>query len=190
MWKTTPYSTPQEIDRHRLPPSQQFRQTYTGTAAATPHKTSIHLMRIALFPGSFDPFTVGHADIIARALPLFDEIVIAVGTNIHKQGADAMGQRVRHIEALYRNEPRIRVITYNDLTVDLAEREKAQFILRGIRSVKDFEYERDIAATNRQLTGVETVFIFSDPRYAHVSSSLVRELKAFGRDTSQLVPQP
>ena len=101
-----------------------------------------------------------------------------------------MGQRVRHIEALYRNEPRIRVITYNDLTVDLAEREKAQFILRGIRSVKDFEYERDIAATNRQLTGVETVFIFSDPRYAHVSSSLVRELKAFGRDTSQLVPQP
>ena len=147
-------------------------------------------MRIALFPGSFDPFTVGHADIIARALPLFDEIVIAVGPNIHKQGADAMGQRVRHIEALYRNEPRIRVITYNDLTVDLAEREKAQFILRGIRSVKDFEYERDIAATNRQLTGVETVFIFSDPRYAHVSSSLVRELKAFGRDTSQLVPQP
>ena len=147
-------------------------------------------MRIALFPGSFDPFTVGHADIIARALPLFDEIVIAVGTNIHKQGTDAMGQRVKHIEALYHDEPRIRVITYNDLTVDLAEREKAQFILRGIRSVKDFEYERDIAATNRQLAGVETVFIFSDPRYAHVSSSLVRALQAFGRDTSQLVPQP
>lgn len=147
-------------------------------------------MRIALFPGSFDPFTIGHADIIGRALPLFDEIIIAIGTNIHKQGNDAMGQRVKHIEALYRDEPRIRVVTYNDLTVDLAKREEANFILRGIRSVRDFEYERDIAATNRQLAGLETVFIFSDPRYAHISSTLVRELQAFGHDTAALMPEP
>ena len=100
-----------------------------------------------------------------------------------------MSQRVRSIEALYREEPRIRVVTYNDLTVDLAEREGAQFILRGVRSMKDFEYERDIATTNRMLSGIETVLIFSDPSYAHVSSSLIRELRSFGRDASALLPQ-
>lgn len=145
-------------------------------------------MRIALFPGSFDPFTIGHADIIERALPLFDEIIIAVGTNIHKQGADAMSQRVRSIEALYREEPRIRVVTYNDLTVDLAEREGAQFILRGVRSMKDFEYERDIAVMNKALSGVETVLLFTDPQYSAVSSSVVRELLAFGKDVSEFLP--
>ena len=145
-------------------------------------------MRIALFPGSFDPFTIGHADIIERALPLFDEIVIAVGTNIHKQGADAMSQRVRQIEELYRSEPRIRIVTYTDLSGDLAKREGAQYILRGVRSIKDFEYERDIATTNRMLADIETVLIFSDPRYAHVSSSLIRELRSFGHDVSELLP--
>ena len=99
-----------------------------------------------------------------------------------------MSQRVRQIEELYRSESRIRVVTYTDLTVDLAKREGAQYILRGVRSIKDFEYERDIATTNRMLADIETVLIFSDPRYAHVSSSLIRELRSFGHDVSELLP--
>ena len=156
-------------------------------------------MRVAIFPGSFDPFTIGHADIIERGLPLFDKIVIAVGYNINKQGCESPRSRVAAIERLYKDNPKVAVTAYDDLTVDLARREGAQFILRGIRNVKDLEYERDIAATNRDLSlatintekdemPIETVLIFTDPRFAHISSSLIRELRAFGKDVTSYLP--
>lgn len=147
-------------------------------------------MRIAIFPGSFDPFTVGHASIVERGLPLFDRIVIGVGMNDSKRAAQSPQQRVDAIARLYEGDSRVKVVAYNDLTVDLARREGAQFILRGLRSVKDFEYERDIAEMNKQLAGVETVMLLTEASYSHISSSVVRELAAYGKDVSQFLPQP
>ena len=144
--------------------------------------------KIAIFPGSFDPFTVGHASIVRRGLPLFDEIVIGVGINEHKRTLYSCDERVEAIRRLYNDEPRIRVVSYNDLTVDLARREHARFILRGLRSVKDFEYERDIATMNERLAGIETVLLFTEPQYSSISSSVVRELIAFGKDVREFLP--
>ena len=127
-------------------------------------------MKVAIFPGSFDPFTVGHASIVERGLPMFDRIVIGVGVNDKKRSFYTPEQRVEAIRRVYANEPRIKVVAYNDLTIDLVRREGAQFILRGLRSVKDFEYERDIASD--------------------ISSSVVRELIAYGKDVSAFLPQP
>ena len=109
------------------------------------------MKKIAIFPGSFDPFTVGHASIVERGLPMFDEIVIGVGINENKRALYSPEERVKAISELYAGEPRVRVVAYNDLTIDLARREGAQFILRGLRSVKDFEYERDIANMNQPI---------------------------------------
>lgn len=145
-------------------------------------------MRIAIFPGSFDPFTVGHASIVERGLPMFDRIVIGVGLNENKRQLHAPEDRVRAIADLYADDDRVKVVGYNDLTIDLAHREGAQFILRGLRSVKDFEYERDIASMNRRLGGIETVMFFTEPNYSHISSSVVRELIAFGKDVSAFLP--
>ena len=145
-------------------------------------------MKVAIFPGSFDPFTVGHASIVERGLPMFDRIVIGIGVNDSKRSLYTPEQRVEAIRAIYADEPRIKVVAYNDLTVDLVKREQAQFILRGLRSVKDFEYERDIAAMNNRLSGVETVMLFTEARYAEISSSVVRELIAFGKDVSEFLP--
>lgn len=144
--------------------------------------------RIALFPGSFDPFTIGHADIVKRGLDLFDKIVIAVGVNASKHHHFTAEERVQAIRKLYDGDLRIEVTNYDDLTVDLAQRVGAKFILRGIRSVKDFEYERDIASINKRLADVETVFLFSDPAHADISSGVVRELMAFGKDVSAFLP--
>lgn len=146
--------------------------------------------RIAIFPGSFDPFTVGHASIVERGLPMFDCIVIGVGVNDQKRSFYTPEQRVEAIKQVYANEPRIKVVAYNDLTIDLARREGATFILRGLRSVKDFEYERDIAAMNKRLAGVETVMLFTEAQYSDISSSVVRELMAYGKDVSAFLPQP
>lgn len=146
-------------------------------------------MKIAIFPGSFDPFTVGHASIVKRGLPLFDRIVIGVGVNDKKRSFYTPEQRVEAIQKVYANEPRIKVVAYNDLTIDLARREGATFILRGLRSVKDFEYERDIAAMNKRLAGVETVMLFTEAHYSDISSSVVRELIAYGKDVSAFLPQ-
>ena len=146
-------------------------------------------MKTAIFPGTFDPFTVGHASIVERGLPLFDRIVIGVGVNDNKRTLYTNEQRVRNIQEMYANEPRIKVVAYDDLTVDLAKREGAEFILRGIRSVKDFEYERDIAAMNERLSGVETVLLFTEPQYMSISSSVVRELLRFGKDVTEFLPK-
>lgn len=145
-------------------------------------------MNIALFPGSFDPFTVGHADIVRRALPLFDRLIIAVGINPSKHGEQTAVQRVESIASLYRKEPRIEVRSYSSLTVDFASECGARYIVRGVRSPIDFEYERNMAEVNRRLSGVETVILCADPALAYISSSLVRELEAFGRDVSEYLP--
>ena len=146
-------------------------------------------MKTAIFPGTFDPFTVGHASIVERGLPLFDRIVIGVGLNDNKRTLYTNEERVRNIQEIYANEPRVKVVAYDDLTVDLAKREEASFILRGIRSVKDFEYERDIAAMNERLSGVETVLLFTEPQYMSISSSVVRELLRFGKDVTEFLPK-
>lgn len=147
------------------------------------------MKKIAIFPGSFDPFTIGHASIVERGLPLFDEIVIGVGFNANKRSLLSPEERVEAIRNLYTNEPRIRVVAYNDLTIDLARREGANYILRGLRSVKDFEYERDIANINNRLAGVETVLLFTEPQFSDISSSVVRELIAFGKDVTDFLPK-
>ena len=144
--------------------------------------------RIALFPDTFDPFTIGHKSLVERGLTCVDEIVIAIGINEKKKTYYTLEQRIEAIRRLYADEPRVRVISYSGLTVDVAQREKAQFILRGIRSVIDFEYEKSIADVNRQLTGIETLLLFTEPAYAHVSSSVVRELLHFGKDVSPFIP--
>lgn len=145
--------------------------------------------RVALFTGTFDPFTVGHASVVRRALPLFDRLVIAVAVSERKHTQEEITARVAAIEALYADEPRVMVRSYSDLTVDMARREGARFIVRGVRDVKDFEYERQQADINRQLSGVETVLLFTEPQLQSVSSTLVRELQSFGHDVSQFVPQ-
>lgn len=144
---------------------------------------------IAFFAGSFDPFTIGHASIVQRALGLFDEIVVGVGINPIKTSAEEAERRAKHIVRLYENEPRIVVSTYSGLTVDAACDAGATCLLRGVRSVKDFEYERDMADINRQLSGLETVLLYSLPEYSAVSSSMVRELQAFGKDVSRYLPE-
>ena len=146
-------------------------------------------MRIAIFPGSFDPFTIGHASIVRRGLEMFDKIVIGVGYNTNKRSFLTPEERVAAIEKVYASEARVKVVAYDDLTADLARREQARFVLRGSRSVKDFEYERDIAGINHRLSGVETVLLFTEPHYADISSTIVRELLAFGKDVSEFLPQ-
>lgn len=150
------------------------------------HTSTNNTERIALFPGSFHPFTAGHADIVARGLELFDKVVIAIGLNPEKPAADAAA-RVNAIAALYRSEPRVEIVSYSCLTAEFARSCGARFILRGVRSVKDFEYERDMADVNHQISGIESVILFSRPELAAVSSSLVRELESYGHDVSQFL---
>lgn len=143
----------------------------------------------AIFTGSFDPFTIGHYDIVSRALPLFSRIVIGVGVNERKQYMQSAEQRCATIASIYADEPKIEVKSYSDLTVDFARREGAIYIIKGVRSVKDFEYEREQADINRQLSGIDTLLLYSDPRYSSISSSMVRELIHFGQDVSRYLPQ-
>ena len=145
--------------------------------------------RVALFPGSFDPFTRGHESIVRRALPLFDEVVVAVGVNIAKRGLLTREQRKAWIESVFEGEPRVRVITYTGLTADAARECGAGFLLRGVRMIQDFETEMHMAEVNRELSGLETVLLYTLPELSHVSSSIVRELLAYGRDVSNLLPQ-
>lgn len=146
------------------------------------------MKRFVLFPGSFDPFTIGHADVVERALQLFDEIVIAVGVNERKAGWLTVEERMRTIRELYADEPRVRVEQYSGLTTDFAHFIGASAIIRGVRSLKDFEYEKEIADVNRRLTGIETILLFADPTLAAISSSVVRELAHFGHDITSFLP--
>lgn len=145
-------------------------------------------MNVVLFPGSFDPFTRGHQAIVERALPMFDKLVIAIGINRAKKGWMPVEERLDRLRKLYANEPRVEVVTYETLTMDLATQYEAKYILRGVRSVTDFEYERTIADANRRIAGLETIFLISDAETSHISSSLVRELASFGHDVSDLLP--
>ena len=135
-------------------------------------------MKRAIFPGSFDPFTIGHHDIVLRGLQLFDEIIIGIGHNISKRDAFPLEERLAAIQSAFKSEPRVKVMAYDGLTVDFAAEQQAQFILRGVRSVQDFEYERNIAEANKQLSGIETVLLYTRPEYAHISSTLLRDLRA------------
>jgi len=147
------------------------------------------MSRIALFPGSFDPITLGHVDIIERAVPLFDEIKIAVGTNSAKSYLFPQEQRVQWIEQTFAHEPKISVITYEGLTVDFAKDQGVQFLLRGLRNPADFEFEKAIAQANREMIpDLETVFLLTSARYAYISSSIVREVYNHGGDFQKFVP--
>lgn len=146
-------------------------------------------MRKGLFVGSFDPFTIGHDDIVRRALPLFDELVIGVGVNPEKKYMLSAEERVKAISSLYEDERRISVVTYSDFAIDLAQRVGAGFIVKGVRSLSDFEYERVQADFNRRLGGIETLLLFSKPELESISSTAIRQLIYFHKDISQFIPK-
>lgn len=145
-------------------------------------------IRTALFAGSFDPFTMGHHRIVQRALAMFDCVIVAVGHNINKKTMLPLEKRLADIRALYKDEQRVQVAEYDGLTTDFAQSQNVTCLLRGVRSVKDFEYERDLADINLRLSGIETVFLVSEPEYAAISSSAVRELMNYGKDVSMFLP--
>ena len=145
-------------------------------------------MKRAIFPGSFDPFTIGHHDIVMRGLELFDEIIIGIGRNYTKRDTFPIEERLVAIQRTYSDESRVRVLAYDGLTVDFAAEQNAQFILRGVRSTIDFEYERNIAEANKQLSGIETILLYTRPEYAHISSTLVRDLYSHNKDITPFLP--
>ena len=145
--------------------------------------------RVALFPGSFDPFTRGHESIVRRALPLFDKFVIAIGVNADKRSFMTMEQRKAWIESVFKDDPQVEVVTYTGLTVDVAREVGAKFIVRGVRLIQDFENEKHLAEVNRDLTGIETILLYTLPEYSHISSSIVRELYRYGQDVSVYLPK-
>lgn len=144
--------------------------------------------RIVLFAGTFDPYTRGHHALVERALAMFDKVVVAVGRNLGKNCMFSLEERVAAIEKVYAGNDRVSVAVYDTLTMDFARSVGAVALLRGVRSVKDFEYERDIADINLRLGGMDTVLLISEPEYASVSSSVVRELIKYGKDVSSLLP--
>ena len=146
-------------------------------------------MKTGLFTGSFDPFTIGHQSIVARVLSLFDKLVIGVGVNERKKYMYSAEVRVKAIAELYADNPKVEVRAFNDLAVDFAHREGAWFFVKGVRSVKDFEYEREQADINRAMGGIETLLVFAEPQHASVSSSIVRELIHFGKNAEMFLPK-
>jgi pantetheine-phosphate adenylyltransferase len=145
-------------------------------------------MRRAIFPGSFDPITLGHVDIINRALPLFDEIIIAIGINAEKKYMFTLEERVQFITQNYVNEPKIKVETYTGLTIDVCEKFNVDFILRGLRNPADFEFEKAIAQTNRKMSTIETVFLLTSAATSFISSSIVRDILRNGGSIEGFVP--
>ena len=147
------------------------------------------MIRSALFPGTFDPITIGHLDIIQRALPLFDRLIIGIGRNANKSAMFSEEQRLRWIKEIYNNNPNVEAVVYEGLTVDCCKRVNANFILRGIRYVNDFEYEKAIADMNRSMDNhIETVFLTCLPQFTSVASTLVRDVIRNGGDASQFLP--
>lgn len=148
----------------------------------------MNVEKIAFFAGSFDPFTIGHHSIVERALTLFDRIVIGIGINAEKAATIDVDARIDDIAAIYGNDPRVVVEAYTDLTWQAARRNGCTHLLRGVRSVTDFEYERNLADANRNLSGLETVILFTLPEHSFISSTLVRDLERHGEDTSDFLP--
>ncbi len=146
-------------------------------------------MTKAIFPGTFDPFTVGHESIVRRALTFIDEVIIAIGINEQKHSLFPIEKREQMIRDYYKDEPRVKVMSYSNLTVDFAREVGANLIIRGIRTVKDFEYEETISDINRKLAGVETILLFTEPELTSVSSTIVRELMKYGKDITQFLPK-
>lgn len=144
-------------------------------------------MKRGLFPGSFDPFTKGHEVVIRKALQLFDEVVIGVGVNSTKNYMFETEKRLNHIRSLFKDEPKVRVETYNKLTVDFCKDIDAQFIIRGLRDSKDYEYERSIAHMNRSISTIETVIFLTDPEFSAISSTIIREIHRNGASIEQFV---
>ena len=151
--------------------------------------TSAFMKRIALFPGSFDPFTRGHEDIVLRGLQLFDEVVIGIGRNARKERYFPMEQMIELINQAFRDQPSVRVMSYDDLTANVARNIGARFLLRGLRNTTDFEYENGISQVNRYVyEDVETVFLITSPQLAPISSSIIRDLHRYGQDVDEFLP--
>jgi pantetheine-phosphate adenylyltransferase len=146
-------------------------------------------MKRAVFPGSFDPITLGHIDIINRSLLLFDEIIIAIGVNADKKHMFSLEDRKKQLEVAFKNESKIKVKTYTGLTVDFCESENAKFILRGLRNTTDFTYEQSIAQTNVSLKNIESIFLVCSPEVSNISSSIVRDVMRNGGDYRNMVPE-
>lgn len=141
-----------------------------------------------LFPGSFDPFTIGHKWVVDKALTIADRVVIAIGINENKTRTFAIEEVEKTIQRVYAQNPQVEVVTYKGLTIDIAKEVGADAIVRGVRSTIDFEYEKSIADTNRELSGIETILLFTHPTLSHISSSMVRELNHFGHNISKYIP--
>lgn len=146
-------------------------------------------MKIAVFPGSFDPFTIGHEDIVLKSLNLYDKVIVAIGENLNKHCLFSLQQRLDMVSRCFAQQPRVQVMSYNGLTVDFCHRVGAHYLVRGLRNALDFQYEADIASANRMVSpDVETVFFLCAPNHQAVSSSLVRELLHHGHDVKPLLP--
>lgn len=145
-------------------------------------------MKKALFAGSFDPFTRGHKSIVDRTLAIADEVIVAIGKNANKKTMLTLEQRIEAIGQLYADNPKVKVMSYDGLTTDFAQSQGVSFLVRGVRNIADFEFEKNIADVNRKLTGIETVLLITESEYSHISSSVVRELMSYGRDVSDFMP--
>ena len=141
-----------------------------------------------LFPGSFDPFTLGHKSIVDRTLQFAEEVVIAIGVNAGKKSMFSLKERMAQIQKVYADEPRVKVASYEGLTTDFAESIGATAMVRGVRTAQDFEFERMLADVNRKLNGIETVLLITEPQYSAISSSVVRELLSYGKDVKDFLP--
>jgi pantetheine-phosphate adenylyltransferase len=148
------------------------------------------MTKIALFPGSFDPFTIGHESVVRRAIPLFDKIIVAIGYNTLKMGFFSLEKRVKWIEDVFEGEKKLEVKTYDGLTVDFCAKMEARYIVRGLRTAVDFEYERVIAQMNRSMhPEIETVFLLTEPEHTHIASTVVRDIIMHGGDASMFLPK-
>ena len=146
--------------------------------------------KIAIFPGSFSPFTLGHQYVVDRALPLFDKIIISIGVNAEKNEYFSIDEREEWIKSVYKNNPKVKIKRYEELTVDFCKKTGAKYILRGLRNSHDFRYEKNIAQTNKDLNAeIDTIFIIGPARLAHISSTIIRDIIKNGGDVSQFIPQ-
>ena len=147
------------------------------------------MMKKAVFPGSFDPITLGHVDLIYRGLEIFDEIIIAIGVNADKKQLFSLEDKIQQIKNTFINEPKIKVASYKGLTIDFCKSVNSKYILRGLRNSSDFNYEQSIAQTNSSLSSIESVFLISSPQLAHISSTIVRDIIRNEGDYKSLVPK-